>query len=63
MITFEPEKDRWKLGFKEAVLASFDYLRSYGLQCVQADVTYVRHDSTKVFVNVYHGRGSYEMNV
>lgn len=63
MLVFEPGKDRWKLGFKEAVLKGFEYLGSYGLQCVEADVTYVRYDSSKVFVNVYHGRGSYELNV
>ncbi len=63
MLTFEPGKDRWKLGFKEAVVASFDYLSSYGLQCVGTDVTFVKYDSPKVFVNVYHGRGSYELNV
>ena len=63
MLTFQPAKDRWKLGFKEAVLESFDYLRSYGLECVQADVTFVRYDSPKTFVNVFHGRGSYELGV
>jgi hypothetical protein len=63
MITFVPGKDRWKLGFKEAALASFRFLRDYGLECAQSDVTFVRYDSPKIFVNVYHGRGSYELNV
>ena len=63
MLNWKPAADRWKLEFKEAVLANFDYLRPYGLECVESDVTYVRYDSPKVFVNVYHGRGSYELNV
>ncbi|MFZ0977892.1 MAG: hypothetical protein WAN23_00700 [Candidatus Acidiferrales bacterium] len=63
MLNWKPASDRWKLGLKEAVLANFDYLASYGLECVESDVTHVRYDSPKVFVNVYHGRGSYELNV
>src|SRR5579872_581886 len=63
MITFVPGKDRWKLGFKEAVLTNFQFLQDYGLECAQSDVTFVRYDSPKIFVNVYHGRGSYELNV
>lgn len=63
MITFEPGKDRWKLGFKEAVLDNFNFLEDYGLKCDQADATFVRYDSPKVFMNIYHGRGSYELNL
>jgi hypothetical protein len=63
MIKFTPGKDRWNLGFKEAVWANFQFLQDYGLTLVQSEVTYVRYDSPKVFVNVYHGRGSYELNV
>jgi len=62
MITFGPGKDRWTLGFKEAVLANFQFLRDYGLECAQSGVTFVRYDSPKTFVSVYHGRGSYELN-
>ena len=63
MLNWKPAPDRWKMGFKEAVLANFDYLASYDLECVESDVTRVRYDSPRVFVNVYHGRGSYELNV
>lgn len=69
MFHFEPRSDRWELGFKEAVLASFDFLRKYGFSCVRAEPTFVRYEtsallSTKnLFVNVYHGRGSYELGV
>jgi hypothetical protein len=66
---FEPGSDRCKLGFKEAVLASFDFLRSYGFGCVSAEPTLVRYETSgplsgkDLFVNVYHGRGSYELGV
>jgi hypothetical protein len=63
MITFMLGKDRWKLGFKEAVLVNFQFLRDFGLECAHSDVTFVRYNSPKTFVNVYHGRGSYELNV
>ena len=63
MQKFEPGKDRWKLGFKEAVLANFVFLRSNAFKAVTEDVTLVRYESKAVFVNVYHGRGSYEIGV
>jgi len=63
MFRFEPGKDRPKLGFRESVLANFEFLNDYGLACVQSDATFVRFDSPKLYVNIYHGRGSYELNV
>lgn len=54
----EPGKGREKLGFREAVLSSFGFLRTYGLEPVMEDVTLVRYESDAVFVNVYHGRSS-----
>ncbi len=57
MHKFEPGKDRWKLGFKETVLANFKFLRSSGFKPVTEDVTLVRYESKFAFVNVYHGRG------
>lgn len=60
---FKVRPDRQKLGFKEAVISSFAFLRSYGLRPVQQDVTFVRYESVTVFLNVYHGRGSYEIGV
>jgi hypothetical protein len=69
MLHFEPGPDRSKLGFKEAALSSFDFLRRYGFSCVRAEPTFVRYESTqtssgkRLFVNVYHGRGSYELGV
>jgi hypothetical protein len=63
MSNWDPGPDRWKLGFKDAVLASFVFLESYGLQLAQADVTYLRYESPKAFVTVYHGRASYQLHV
>jgi len=63
MQKFEPGKDRWKLGFKEAVLANFGFLHSHGFKMVTEDVTFARYESKAAFVNVYHGRGSYEIGV
>ncbi len=61
--TNESSPDRWRLGFKEAVLSSFGFLRSYGLRPVEEDPTFVRYESEAVFVNVYHGRASFEIGV
>lgn len=61
MHKFEPGKDRWKLGFKEAVLANFEFLRSSGFKPVTEDVTLIRYESKAAFVIIYHGRGSFEI--
>jgi hypothetical protein len=63
MFHTDPGKDRWQLGFKDAVLSSFEFLRTYGLAPISEDVTFVRYESDAVFVNVYHGRGSFEIGV
>lgn len=52
----EAGKDRWQLGFKDAVLFGFGFLSTYGLRTVEEDATFVRYESDSVFVNVYHGR-------
>lgn len=69
MVHFEAGPDRWRLGFKEAVLESFKFLRSYGFRCVRAEATFVRYETRwfpfrkRLFVNVYHARGGYDMGV
>ena len=63
MFRTDPGKNRWQLGFKDAVLLSFGFLRTYGLKPVEEDVTLVRYESDAVFVNVYYGRGSFEIGV
>ncbi|MGO8788371.1 MAG: hypothetical protein ACLQVL_13450 [Terriglobia bacterium] len=69
MFHFEPGPDRWKLGFKEAVSSNFKFLRRYGFHRVRTEATFVRYETVRflsekrLFVNVYHGRGSYEIGV
>jgi hypothetical protein len=63
MLHMEPDPERTQLGFKEAVLSSFDFLSFYGLRPVQAEITLVRFKSAIVLVNVYHGRASFELGV
>ncbi|MGH8647514.1 MAG: hypothetical protein ACREX4_24865 [Gammaproteobacteria bacterium] len=62
MFHAEPNPDRSLLRFEEAVLDSFSFLRSeFGFRVVESEVTRVRYESEDAFVNVYHGRSSYEI--
>jgi hypothetical protein len=69
MFHFEPGSDRWKLGFKQAAIANFRFLYRYGFRRVRTEPTFVRYETVwplsrkKLFVNVFHGRGSYVMGV
>jgi hypothetical protein len=64
MITETPGPERARLGFVEEVIAAFDFLTSeYGFRLVKAEVTFVRYETPEVFVNIYHGRASYELGV
>ena len=64
MLEVTPSPERIKLGFAEAVLGAFDFLvKDFGFRCVESEMTFVRYESPDVFVNVYHGRASYEIGV
>lgn len=64
MFRTEPSLDRSSLGFTEEVLSAFNFLiEEYGFRCVKAEPTFVRYESPRVFVNIYHGRSSYELGV
>jgi hypothetical protein len=63
MRQFEPGENRWKLGFKEAVLENFAFLQVKGFKALLAEDTLVHFESATVLVNVYHGRGSFEIGV
>ena len=53
---------RRRLGFTEQVLSSFGFLiKEYGFRVAKSDPTFVRYESSIVFVNIYHGRTSYEL--
>ena len=59
-----PGLDRWRLGFAEAVEANFGFLvRDFGFRLVDAQPTFVRYESERAFVNVFHGRASFELGV
>jgi hypothetical protein len=63
MLNKEPGPGRVLLGFQNAVLSNFRFLENFGLRTVQENVTFVRYESSEIFVNVYHGRASYELGV
>lgn len=63
MLNKEPGPERARLGFKDTVLASFKFLSDLGLHLVEEKPTFVRYESSDVFVNVYHGRASFELGV
>jgi len=64
MLSNTPGPERTNLRFAEEVLAAFDFLTTdYGFHCTKVDVTFARYESQEVFVNVYHGRASYEVEL
>jgi hypothetical protein len=57
-----PSVDRSYLCFAEAVHKYFDsLLKDHSFQRVSFDQTFVRYESDEIFINVYHGRSSYEI--
>jgi hypothetical protein len=63
MLNKEPGPERAHLGFEHAVLTHFRFLSDLGLRPLEKKSTLVRYESSAVFVNVYHGRASYELGV
>ena len=56
--------DRDQLGFVSEVVSAFKFLLTdYGFSCVKVEPTFVRYESTSIFVNIYHGRRSSELGV
>lgn len=56
--------EREKLGFAGAAEDAFRFLvANCGFRLVSRAPTYVRYESQAVFVNIYHGRSSYEIGV
>jgi hypothetical protein len=55
---------RIQLGFTPEVLSTFHFLtQDYCFKPVKTDLTFVRYESDLIFVNIYHGRRSYELGV
>ena len=45
-------------------MSAFEFLvEDFSFACVKRDMTYVRYESNVAFVNIYHGRASFELNV
>jgi len=56
--------NRADLGFSEAVQGAFGFLvAEFGFRITESNPTLVRYESERVFLNVYHGRRSYEIDV
>jgi hypothetical protein len=62
-ITTVPGPEREELRFKEVVLRAFAFLEQLGFRCTEAGPTFVRFESSDVFINIYHGRASFEVGV
>lgn len=53
-----------KSNFNDKVTRIFSFLEEkYNYKLVQEDITFVRYESSQVFINFYHGRSSYEIGV
>jgi hypothetical protein len=55
--------ERRNLGFQEEVLESFRWLEDYQYRLFEESSTFVRYEGPLGYVNVYHGRSSYEVGV
>lgn len=51
------------LRFPEMVHKYFSFLELHGFHCVKSLSTYVRFESPPLFINIYHGRSSFEIGV
>jgi hypothetical protein len=55
--------DRTFLCFTAEVKSHFIFLEPLGFRCVKEGVTLVQYESSKLIINVYHGRQSYEIGL
>jgi len=61
---FRSDERRAALDFAGAVQVAFEFLVvGRGFRLVRSEPTLVRYESEPLFVNVFHGRGSYEVGV
>jgi hypothetical protein len=58
-----PGPDRYRLGFADAVSDAFGFLLGRGFQLVELSETFAPYEAARRFVQVSHGRGSYELGV
>lgn len=57
------KQDRLELRFVEAVQEEFRFLETHGYKCVWVEPTFIKYELGGFFVNVYHGRSSFELGV
>ena len=56
--------ERRSLGFSKEARELFSFLEvQWEFKCVRQENTFVRYESADVYVNVYHGRSSFEIGV
>lgn len=55
--------DRSILRFSDKVKEDFAFLEDLGFECVSSSETFVRFESSKASINVYHGRRSFEIGL
>jgi hypothetical protein len=55
--------ERWRLSFAAVVSDEFAFLLGLGFRVVEMNDTLVRYESDRRLVQVFHGRGSYELGV
>lgn len=58
-----PTISRRALHFAETVGEEFGFLAASGFELVQSQPTFVRFESRRAYVNVYHGRRSFELGL
>lgn len=57
------DKSRVALDFSGAVRSAFAFLKGFGFREIGTEATIVRYATERVFLNVYHGRSSYELGI
>ena len=55
--------DRSSLHFSETVEAEFEFLAANDFKLVKREATFVRFESNSTYMNVYHGRMSFELGL
>ncbi len=54
--------DRSQLAFVSSAKSAFQFLiTEYGFSIIEEEPTFIRYETTAVFINIYHGRQSYEI--
>jgi hypothetical protein len=54
-------RPRAHLHFSEEVKSRFAYLGAFGIRLAHSEATIIRYESSKICLNIYHGRRSYEI--